>query len=194
MVNRVNGERSIWTAALSDLVYQQLSAAIAAPRAPAMSRSATSSNLADPRSARRGAGCARPRDRGTSRGTRRGLDHTAADEVRVGVGEVGGDREQPAERHRLLIEELARHLVAVLAVRPDLLRCFERIELGERMIRILRQPERQQVVADAGQARRRSRRPAEPAVADAASAGRRRAAHASGHARGRARRPSRRRP
>ena len=46
---------------------------------------------------------------------RLGLDHATADEVHVGVGEVGSDREQAPDRHRLLLEDLQRHLVAALA-------------------------------------------------------------------------------
>ena len=36
---------------------------------------------------------------------RLGLGDAAADEVGVGVGEVGGDREHPTDRHRLLLED-----------------------------------------------------------------------------------------
>ena len=52
---------------------------------------------------------------------RRRLDDAAADEVGVGVGEVGGDGEQPPDRDRLLFEHLASHLVAAFAVAAQLL-------------------------------------------------------------------------
>ena len=35
------------------------------------------------------------------------------------IGEVGGDRQQPTDRRRLLLEDAERQLIARLAVRTD---------------------------------------------------------------------------
>ena len=97
-------------------------AATAAPRAPAMSRSGTSENSATSSCSARSCVLRAHHRQVPVAELRRGLDHTAADEVAVGVGEVGRDREQPSDRDRLLLEDLASHLVAAFAVAAQLLR------------------------------------------------------------------------
>ena len=82
---------------------------------------------------------------------RRGLDHAAAEEVRVGIEEVRRDGEQPSEGHRLLPEDRQRHLVAVFAVRADLLGRHADRHLAERVALVPGEPVRQQVVLDAGE-------------------------------------------
>ena len=80
------------------------------------------------------------------------LDDAAADEVGVGIREVGGDREEPADRLRLLGEDRERHRVALLAVAPhELGRLRERLGLRERVLGVARQPVRQQVLLDPGE-------------------------------------------
>ena len=82
---------------------------------------------------------------------RRGLDHAAAEEIRVGIEEVRRHGEQPPERHRLLPEDRQRHLVAVFAVRADLLGRHADRHLAEGVALVPGEPVRQQVVLDAGE-------------------------------------------
>ena len=79
---------------------------------------------------------------------------TAAEEVHTRVGVVRRNREQPAERHRLLLEDPQCHLVAGLAVGTNLSpRLIRHLNCPQRMVRELGEPVRQQVVLDAGQGR-----------------------------------------
>ena len=107
---------------------------MADPRAPAMSRSATSANDATARcSSRRHRVLLDPFEEPVAE-RRFGLDHAAAEQVHVGIGEVGPDREQTAERHRLLLEDVERHLVAALPEVPYPLRRVERLDAREFVI------------------------------------------------------------
>ena len=75
-----------------------------------------------------------------------------AEEVGVGVGEVGGDREEAAHRLRLLPEDGEGHGVAVLPAGPhELRRLGERVRLGELVVRVAGQPVGQEVLLDAGE-------------------------------------------
>jgi hypothetical protein len=80
-----------------------------------------------------------------------GLDHAAAHEVRIRIGEVGGDREEAADRHRLLLEHLAGHFVAPLAEAAQLLGSVVDGRARQLVIGVSRQPVRQQVAADPGE-------------------------------------------
>ena len=103
-------------------------AAMAAPRAPAMSRWGTTSKRDDlhlllPERRVLAYLCEEPlAEMG------RGLDDTAAQEVGVGVGEVRGDGEEPPHRLRLLLEDRQSQGVALLPVAAHELR-----RLGQRL-------------------------------------------------------------
>ena len=82
--------------------------------------------------ARRGAWCCPGYGQEPFAEGRVSLHHTAPHEIGARVGEHGRDGEQPAERHRLLPEDLQRHRVARLAVAPDQLgRPGHRLDVGE---------------------------------------------------------------
>ena len=154
-----------------------------------MSRSGTNENSATSSCSSRRWVLVRTTDEVPIAELRCSLDDAAADEVRVGIGEVGGDREQPADRHRLLLEDLAGHLVAALA---------EPAHLPWPPRRSARRPAGDRGTGSAStaagcarcrSATRRSRRRRRTRSCSAASADRRRADRPSGCARGRARRP-----
>jgi hypothetical protein len=80
------------------------------------------------------------------------LDHAAADEVHIGVGEVGRDREQAADRHGLLLEDAEGQRVAGLAVAAHQFRGLPgRADPGQFVIGEHGQPVREEVLLDAGQ-------------------------------------------
>ena len=93
------------------------------------------------------------------------LRHPTADEVGVGVDEVGGDGEHPPDRHGLLVKDVLRQLVAPLAVVADLLGGAVDGDVGQRVVRVTGQPERQEIVGDAAQRRHALEVGEEPAVA-----------------------------
>jgi hypothetical protein len=82
---------------------------------------------------------------------RRGLHHSAAEEVDVGIEEVRGDGQQPSQRDRLLPEDGQRHRVTVFGVAADQLGGLADRHAAELVALVLGQPVRQQVVLDAGQ-------------------------------------------
>ena len=94
-----------------------------------------------------------------------GVGHPTTDEVGVGIDEVGGDGEHPPDRHRLLVEDALGQLVAPLSVVADLLGGDAEGDVGQRVVRVSGQPERQQIVGDAAQRRDALEVADEPAVA-----------------------------
>jgi hypothetical protein len=94
------------------------------------------------------------------------LDHAAADEVRVRVGEVRRDGEEPAERDRLLPEDLQGHGVPGAGVPPHqhrrLVRRARRMQI---VAGVAAQPVGQQVLLNARQGGDALAVPGQPAVA-----------------------------
>ena len=88
-----------------------------------------------------------------SRKRRLGLHHAAADEVRVRVGEVRGQREQPAQRHGLLAEHLEGELVPLRREAAHRLRRLPDRQGGQVVTGVAGQPVGQQVLHDAGERR-----------------------------------------
>ncbi len=142
-------------------------AASAAPRAPARSRSGTRTKSTSLACSARSVVCSRIRleEPFAERGV--GFHDTAPDEIGARVGEHGRDGEEPAQRRRLLLEDLPRQRVTGLAVAPDQLgRPGQRLDVGEPVPRVAGQPVRQQVLLDPGQGGEALDVAAQPAVAD----------------------------
>ena len=139
---------------------------MAAPRAPAMSRSGTSAKVTRGSCSARRSVCSRTVSRNQSRKLGHRLDHAAAEEVRVRVGEVRRDGEEPAERDRLLPEDLQGHRVPGAGVAPHQRRRLAgRARRVELVAGVAAQPVGQQVLLDAGQGGDALTVPGQPAVA-----------------------------